>query len=61
MIHLLGALKMETLFILNKMINSPNTPKPLYPIGLDPLMSIPAIKSLIPSTLSFQIMKIQKI
>ena len=61
MIHLLGALKTETLSILNKTINYPNIPKPLYQTGLNPLMSIPANKSLIPFTLSFQITKTQKI
>lgn len=60
-IHLHGALKMVTLFILNKTINYLNIHNPHYQIGLNPLMSIPANKSLILSTLSFQIMKIQKI
>ena len=61
MIHLLGALKMVILFILNKMINYPNIHNPHYQNGLNPLMLIPANKSLIPFTLSFQIMTIQKI
>ena len=60
-IHLHGALKMVTLFILNKTINYLNIHNPHYQIGLNPLMSIPANKSLIPFTLSFQIMTIQKI
>ena len=60
-IHLHGALKMVTLFILNKTINYLNIHNPHYQIGLNPLMSIPANKSLIPFTLSFQITKTQKI
>lgn len=61
MIHLLGALKMVILFILNKTINYLNIHNPHYQNGLNPLMLIPANKSLIPFTLSFQIMTIQKI
>ena len=60
-IHLHGALKMVTLFILNKTINYLNIHNPHYQNGLNPLMLIPANKSLIPFTLSFQIMTIQKI
>ena len=53
--------KMVTLFILNKTINYLNIHNPHYQIGLNPLMSIPANKSLIPFTLSFQITKTQRI
>ena len=60
-IHLHGALKMVILFILNKMINYPNIHNLHYQNGLNPLMSILANKSLTPFTLSFQIMKTQKI
>ena len=60
-IHLRGTLKTETLFILNKMINYLNIHNLHYQNGLNPLISILANKSLIPFTLSFQIMKTQKI
>ena len=60
-IHLHGALKMVTLFILNKTINYLNIHNLHYQNGLNPLMSILANKSLTPFTLSFQIMKTQKI
>ena len=61
MIHLPGVLKTVILSISNKMINYLNIHNLHYQNGLNPLMSIPANKSLILSTLSFQIMKIQKI